>query len=207
VILESGLGTFLIRSPEAEKREREDREERHREELLQRHRELLDQREEDEPAGERAGGVGRQSSQDSGIGSNERLPRCGRPPSHPAPRQVGFAAEQEVHTYERPGDRRQSVNPARRSSVAGSFAGTRRSSTMFSGKAERWRPLLHSHTPPFPHPLYGRSGSVWSDEEVVTKRRKSIMMDSSLRGFQNMIDNTEDFMEKEIEELPVRLQE
>ena len=49
-----------------------------------------------------------------------------------------------------------------------------------------------------------RSGSVWSDEEVVTKRRKSIMMDSSLRGFQNMIDNTEEFMEKEIEQLPIR---
>ena len=46
-----------------------------------------------------------------------------------------------------------------------------------------------------------------SDEEVVTKRRKSIMMDTSLKGFINMIDNTEEFMEKEIEQLPIRLQD
>ena len=42
---------------------------------------------------------------------------------------------------------------------------------------------------------------------MVPQRRKSIMMDSSLRGFQNMIDNTEEFMEKEIEQLPIRLQD
>ena len=52
-----------------------------------------------------------------------------------------------------------------------------------------------------------RSGSVWSEEEVVPHRRKSIMMDSSLRDFTNMIDNTEEFMEKEIEQLPIRLQD
>ena len=48
---------------------------------------------------------------------------------------------------------------------------------------------------------------MWSEEEVVPHRRKSIMMDSSLRDFTNMIDNTEEFMEKEIEQLPIRLQD
>merc|ERR1719153_168238 len=32
-------------------------------------------------------------------------------------------------------------------------------------------------------------------------------MDSSLRGFKNMMDNTEEFMEKEIEQLPIRPQD
>ena len=44
-----------------------------------------------------------------------------------------------------------------------------------------------------------------SDEEVPTKRRKSLIMDRSMLDFQNMIDNTEEFMEKEIEQLPIRL--
>ena len=43
-----------------------------------------------------------------------------------------------------------------------------------------------------------------SDEEVPTKRRKSLIMDRSMLDFQNMIDNTEEFMEKEIEQLPIR---
>ena len=46
-----------------------------------------------------------------------------------------------------------------------------------------------------------------SDEEVPTKRRKSLIMDRSMLDFQNMIDNTEEFMEKEIEQLPIRLAE
>merc|ERR550519_2692105 len=32
-------------------------------------------------------------------------------------------------------------------------------------------------------------------------------MDSSLKGFKNMMDNTEQFMEKEIEKLPIRVQD
>ena len=32
-------------------------------------------------------------------------------------------------------------------------------------------------------------------------------MDSSLKGFKNMMDNTETFMEDEIEQLPIRMQE
>ena len=53
-----------------------------------------------------------------------------------------------------------------------------------------------------------RSSSVYmSDEEVPTKRRKSLIMDRSMLDFQNMIDNTEEFMEKEIEQLPIRLQD
>ena len=53
-----------------------------------------------------------------------------------------------------------------------------------------------------------RSSSVYtSDEEVPTKRRKSFIMDRSMLDFQNMIDNTEEFMEKEIEQLPIRLQD
>ena len=52
-----------------------------------------------------------------------------------------------------------------------------------------------------------RSNSVWSDEDSNTRRRKSIMMDTSLRGFKNMLDNTESFMEEEIEQLPIRIQE
>ena len=52
-----------------------------------------------------------------------------------------------------------------------------------------------------------RSSSVWSDEDSNTRRRKSIMMDSSLKGFRNMLDNTESFMEEEIEQLPIRIQE
>ena len=52
-----------------------------------------------------------------------------------------------------------------------------------------------------------RSNSVWSDEDSNTRRRKSIMMDTSLKGFKNMLDNTESFMEEEIEQLPIRIQE
>ena len=63
---------------------------------------------------------------------------------------------------------------------------------------ERWRLIPRLST--------CRSGSVWSDEEVPS-RRKSIMMDSSLRAFQSLLDNTEEFMAKEIEQLPIRLQE
>ena len=52
-----------------------------------------------------------------------------------------------------------------------------------------------------------RSNSVWSDEDSNTRRRKSIMMDTSLKGFMNMLEKTESFMEEEIEQLPIRIQE
>ena len=51
-----------------------------------------------------------------------------------------------------------------------------------------------------------RSSSVWSDDDI-PKRRKSIMMDTSLKGFKDMMDSTESFMEEEIEQLPIRIQE
>ena len=52
-----------------------------------------------------------------------------------------------------------------------------------------------------------RSNSVWSDEDSNTRRRKSIMMDTSLKGFMNMLEKTESFMEEEIDQLPIRIQE
>ena len=51
-----------------------------------------------------------------------------------------------------------------------------------------------------------RSNSVWSDDDT-PRRRKSIMMDTSLKGFRSMLDSAEFFMEEEIEQLPIRIQE
>ena len=90
----------------------------------------------------------------------------------------------------------------------GGYSGARRSSAVFSGKERLERFSISPMFRPMLNVLHVlRSGSVWSEEEVVPHRRKSIMMDSSLRDFTNMIDNTEEFMEKEIEQLPIRLQD
>merc|ERR1719244_647282 len=101
----------------------------------------------------------------------------------------------EVRTFERSNNatRRTSIalpsaGPPRRSSISASAGGGRRGSKAFGHSAER-------------------SNSVWSEEESSGKRRKSLMMDSSLKGFKRMIDNTEQFMEEEIEQLPIRIQD
>ena len=162
VILDSGLQTYLIKTQEPVKS------------LSDRLKNvnIATITENDE---EKSDIMGRQFSDDSGIGSNETLPRS---------RSVMIQDEPEVRTYERARTRRSSTAvPMRRTSISG---GGRRSSTMFSRE---------------------RSNSVWSDEDAPGKRRKSIMMDSSLKGFKKMMDNTETFMEDEIEQLPMRIQE
>ena len=56
--------------------------------------------------------------------------------------------------------------------------------------------------------LFGRrSGSIWENDDGETLRRKSVMMDHSLSGFKTMMENAETFMEDEIEQLPIRIQE
>ncbi|XP_023319662.1 adenylate cyclase type 2 [Eurytemora carolleeae] len=52
--------------------------------------------------------------------------------------------------------------------------------------------------------IVSRSGSIWS-EETERKRRKSVLMDSSLHSFKSMMQGTEKFMDSEIEELPIRI--
>ena len=169
VIVDSGLQTYLIKTKEPEKPVRE----------KMRGVGII---KEDEVV--KSENLGRQFSNDSGIGSNETLPK--------ASRTVMIQDEPEVRTYERvnTGRRSSSAVPMRRSSVGG--AGGRRTSTMFGGSRER-------------------SNSVWSEnsekENSGMQRKKSIMMDSSLKGFKKMMDNTEKFMEDEIEQLPIRIQE
>ena len=164
VILESGLKTFLIRGKETIQPLRE------RIKIVETIREV------DEV---KSDAVGRQFSNDSGIGSNETLQRSSR--------SVMIQDEPEIRTYERTstGRRHSAMVHDRRHSLSGQ--GGRRSSIK---------------------PSRERSNSVYSnDEEGGSKRRKSIMMDSSLKGFKSMMENTEKFMEKEIEELPIRMQE
>ena len=102
---------------------------------------------------------------------------------------VVTAVSPQVRTYEAAQDcrRNSSAVSLRRSSLSHGLGGRRMS---VGGRGER-----------------ERSNSVWSDEESSTRRRKSIMMDTSLKGFRNMLDNTESFMEEEIEQLPIRIQE
>ena len=128
----------------------------------------------------RADGHGRQFSDDSGIGSNEMVTaRTTR---------VGFSEEEpEIRTFETSfngGGRRGSMatGPMRRGSVSvgtgGGFgAGGRRRSSVFDPS--------------------GTSGD---------DRRKSNFTDH-LSGFRELLNNTESFMEEEIEQLPIRLQE
>ena len=167
VILDSGLQTFLIKTKEPA------RPLNMKEKLRSVNVPTITEGEED-----KSDIIGRQFSNDSGIGSNETLPR--------STRSVMIQDEPEVRTYERvnTGRRSSSAVPMRRTSIGGQTG--RRSSTMFSKE---------------------RSNSVWSEEEAQGKRRKSIMMDSSLKGFKKMMDNTETFMEDEIEQLPIRMQE
>jgi len=49
-----------------------------------------------------------------------------------------------------------------------------------------------------------RSGSLWSDDSD-RRRRKSVLMDSSLQSFKSMMQGTERFLDTEIEELPIRV--
>ena len=170
VIVDSGLQTYLIKTPEPEP---EPVRPSLKEKLKTVNVATIAEGEED-----KSDIIGRQFSNDSGIGSNETLPRSSR--------SVVIQDEPEVRTYERVnrGRRSSSAVPMRRSSIGGQ--GARRSSKMFSSE---------------------RSNSVWSEEDAPGKRRKSIMMDSSLKGFTNMMNNTETFMEDEIEQLPIRMQE
>ena len=128
----------------------------------------------------RTDGHGRQFSDDSGIGSNEMVTA--------RPSRVGFSEEEpEVRTFETSfgsgGGRRSSMamGPMRRGSVsvgaAGGFGSQRRSS------------------------VFGDTHSGLGDT-----RRKSNIMDH-LSGFRELLNNTERFMEEEIEQLPIRLQE
>ena len=126
----------------------------------------------------RADGHGRQFSDDSGIGSNEMVTaRTSR---------VGFSEEEpEVRTFETSfngGGRRGSMamGPMRRSSVSVGAVGG------FGGR---------------------RRSSVFGEGGISgDARRKSNIMDH-LSGFMELLNNTESFMEEEIEQLPIRLQE
>ena len=109
-------------------------------------------------------------------------------------RVVSIQEQPEVRTFETSavsGARRGSAAlAARRSSVSAVAeprpgAGPRRRSSVFARE---------------------RSDSVMSDDSS-RSRRKSIIMDHSLSGFQKMMGNIQAFMEEEIEQLPIRLQE
>ena len=127
----------------------------------------------------RTDGHGRQFSDDSGIGSNEMVTaRTSR---------VGFSEEEpEVRTFETSF----SAGRGRRSSVA--MAPMRRGSVSVGAAG----------------PLGGRRrSSVFGDTHGMGEaRRKSNIMDH-LSGFRELLNNTERFMEEEIEQLPIRLQE
>jgi len=121
---------------------------------------------------------GRQFSEDSGVGSNESHE------IHDTARtsRVVIQDEPQVRTYETSfmsGRRNSSAVALRRTSFSVG-ARDRRKSSLFAG---------------------GRG----SDEDL--GRRKSMHMDSSILGFKKMIDNTETFMEEEIEQLPIRIQD
>ena len=122
--------------------------------------------------------IDHQNSTDDGISSNDTNPKSSR--------SVLIQDEPEVRTYEKAihGGRRSSVVHMKRSNITGQTG--RRTSTLFSRE---------------------RASSVYPEEDSQEKRRKSIMMDSSLKGFKKMMDNTETFMEDEIEQLPIRMQE
>ena len=81
-VLETGLATYLIPSKRNEELDREEQEQKRREELIERLRRdasartVEDVDEDMEEGGEER--VGRQLSEDSGIGSNEVMPRSGK---------------------------------------------------------------------------------------------------------------------------------
>ena len=126
----------------------------------------------------RADGHWRQFSDDSGIGSNEMVTA--------RPIRVGFSEEEpEVRTFETAfngGGRRGSMatGPTRSGSVSVGAVGGFGSRRRSSGSGE---------------------GGISGDA-----RRKSNIMDH-LSGFRELLNNTESFMEEEIEQLPIRLQE
>ena len=95
--------------------------------------------------------------------------------------------EPEIRTYE-------STNTARRNSSAVSF----RRSSISHGVTSRRVSVGGGRIE--------RSSSLWSDDDNA-RRRKSIMMDTSLKGFRKMLDSTESFMDQEIDQLPIRIQE
>ena len=121
---------------------------------------------------------GRQFSDDSGIGSNESSEVTARTSK------VVFQEEPEVNTFETSfssggGRRRSSTGPLRRGSVSADTVGG------FGGR---------------------RRSSVF---QLGDNRRKSNILGFTdhLCGFVELVNNTEKFMEKEIEQLPIRLQE
>ena len=112
-------------------------------------------------------------------------------------RVVSIQEQPEVRTFET-----SSVSGARRGSAALAALAARRSSVSAVaeprlGAGPRRRSSVFARE---------RSDSVMSDDSS-RSRRKSIIMDHSLSGFQKMMGNIQAFMEEEIEQLPIRLQE
>ena len=81
--------------------------------------------------------------------------------------------------------------------------------TSFSGRRNSSAVALRRNSVAILPGAGGRRGSTWAEDDSFSAgpRRKSMLMDSGLSDFKKMVENTDDFMEKEIEQLPIRIQE